>query len=423
MPDITPSYDYGNISPASANWPLWWEEIRSRRFWHVKTFGWNSETKPDFDGQFPGAELIASSVNVDNSIDYLFMYEGCLVHVWWSRNELSVYFASNYRSLFPALEEKLKAVFPEMQLILGKEVRLKFWFMGPNGNGAAFNRLLAVPDWEEIHLNYGQVIRDEMERLCGTFRPSHGGQLLLWQGPPGTGKTFAIRSLVREWAKWCDASYIVDPESFFGNSNYMMQVLLDSNRGPFSSEYDEDGKPTAERWKLIILEDSGELLSNDAKQRTGQALSRLLNIADGLIGQGLKVLILITTNEQMDSLHEAISRPGRCASKIVFPRLSKDEAIEWAHHNDITMDVEGDMSLAELYGVMEGFTKAPEQTKRSIGFNQGESSTKKKADTKRRLGFDVSSRPEPEEVASSDQTAYTEEVPVEPGREEYIYDD
>jgi len=418
-------YDFGNISPASSNWPIFWGEVRARGFNHVKTYGWNTEMKPDFDGQFEGAELLASSISTEQSIDYLFMLDGCLVHVWWARNELSLYFASSERGLFLLLEEKLKVVFPEMQLVLGKEVRLKFWFMGPNGNGTAFNRLLTVPNWKEIELNYGHIIRDEMERLTGAFRPSHGGQLLLWQGPPGTGKTFAIRSLVREWAKWCDANYIVDPESFFGNSNYMMQVLLDSSRGPFAQEYDDDGNPVTERWKLIILEDSGELLANDAKQRTGQALSRLLNIADGLIGQGLRVLILITTNEEMDSLHEAISRPGRCASKIVFPRLSKDEAITWAHENGLSIDIEGDMSLAELYGVVEGFAKAPEQPKRSIGFAHKEAHKENisKSVEKRQLGFQVGSRAVPEPFQGGDQTAYTEESPMEPGKETYIDED
>ena len=135
------------------------------------------------------------------------------------------------------------------------------------------------------------------------------------------------------------------------------------------------------------------------------------------------MLILITTNEEMDSLHEAISRPGRCASKIVFPRLSKDEAIEWAAANNLSFDVEGDMSLAELYGVAEGFSKTPEAPKRQLGFHHSESSEKKKVEPKRSIGFDVGSRPEPETVAGGDQTMYTEEVPIEPGLEEYVFDD
>ena len=48
----------------------------------------------------------------------------------------------------------------------------------------------------------------------------------------------------------------------------------------------------------------------DAKERTGQALSRFLNVVDGLIGQGLRLLVLVTSNEELGKLHPAVSRPG-----------------------------------------------------------------------------------------------------------------
>ena len=41
-----------------------------------------------------------------------------------------------------------------------------------------------------------------------------------------------------------------------------------------------------ERWRLLLLEDCDELIRGEAKQSTGQALSRLLNLTDGLLGQG-----------------------------------------------------------------------------------------------------------------------------------------
>ena len=65
-------------------------------------------------------------------------------------------------------------------------------------------------------------------------------------------------------------------------------------------------------WKLVVLEDSGELLSIDAHERTGQALSRLLNVTDGVLGQGTKAIVLVTTNEPLRKLHPAIRRAGRC---------------------------------------------------------------------------------------------------------------
>ena len=75
-------------------------------------------------------------------------------------------------------------------------------------------------------------------------------------------------------------------------------------------------------WKLVILEDTGELLTADASARTGHALSRLLNITDGMLGQGSKTLFLITTNEPLESFHEAVARPGRCASQVEFLPMS-----------------------------------------------------------------------------------------------------
>ena len=397
------TFDVSQVSPSGLTQPIWWEEISSRGYRHITAFAWQSEKKPNLSADFPGIEIIASH-NTKWTMDYLAVIDDCLVEVFWNRDELNVTVAGKSED-FSVLQEKFAVLYPVHQDEDETRVSLKFWFNAPNGMGAAYARLLAVPEWKEIEDNYGQVIKDEFSRLTGSFRPSHGGQLLLWQGPPGTGKTFAIRALVREWVDWCDGAYIVDPDAFFHNANYMMQVMLDEggqnyrrkkklaltvpgSPGVDDDEYD-DGAPEDDeddvRWKLVILEDSGELLASDAKQRTGQALSRLLNIADGLIGQGLKVLILITTNEEMDSLHDAVSRPGRCASKIVFPRLTKDEANVWMKKHDLP-EVDGDRSLAELYGESEHFTKKAEGKQpyqRELGFNVP------KKQERRAIGFDT----------------------------------
>ena len=84
----------------------------------------------------------------------------------------------------------------------------------------------------------------------------------------------------------------------------MLDVLLDDDD-------DESG------WRLLILEDTGELLAADAKYQTGQGLSRLLNVVDGLIGQGLRVIVLVTTNEPLRAAPPGgrpagpVRRPGR----------------------------------------------------------------------------------------------------------------
>jgi hypothetical protein len=145
--------------------------------------------------------------------------------------------------------------------------------------------------------------------------------------------------------------YVTDPEAFFGTSpRYMLDLLLD----------EEDD----ELWRLLVLEDTGELLAADAKLRTGQGLSRLLNVVDGLIGQGLRVLVLVTTNDKAGSLNPAVARPGRCAAVIEFTELDDSEATEWLARNDVDSPA-GASTLAELYALAAGHVPP---ARRRIGF-------------------------------------------------------
>jgi ATP-dependent 26S proteasome regulatory subunit len=107
---------------------------------------------------------------------------------------------------------------------------------------------------------------------------------------------------------------------------------------------------------VLILEDTGELLSPDAKAVIGQGLSRFLNVVDGLIGQGLRVLVLVTTNEPIRTLHPAVARPGRCAANIEFLPLSAAEANAWLKRHRHEEQVQDATLLASLYAVLEGET-------------------------------------------------------------------
>jgi len=102
------------------------------------------------------------------------------------------------------------------------------------------------------------------------------------------------------------------------------------------------------RWRLLILEDAGELIAADARAVTGQALSRLLNVADGLLGQGTRTLVLITTNEPVGKLHPAARRPGRCLADIEFTAFPPSEANEWLATHGQRHLVDKPTPLAEL---------------------------------------------------------------------------
>lgn len=255
---------------------------------------------------------------------------------------------------------------------------INFWSLGPHGP-ANFMRRIAIPEWKDIQPNYSESVRGELDRLMSfeNGRWSENGQLLLWQGEPGTGKTYALRAMANSWREWCDFHYITDSDQFFGgSSNYLLSVLL-SGSSPVDSMgvddyWDEAAtypgskkKQKEQRWKLLILEDAGELLTADASSVVGQALSRLLNTVDGMIGQGLRVIVLVTTNEEIGKLHPALSRHGRCASQIEFQPLTPDESRAWLDSHGSDNQSGGRYSLAELYGLLAGNDEAE---KISVGF-------------------------------------------------------
>lgn len=217
------------------------------------------------------------------------------------------------------------------------EIRVQFWYM--TGDGPTFRpRNLEAPTWDEIQENYSGDVTSTLERLMSmTEWDPTPGKLILWRSPPGTGKTYALRALCRTWAEWATVSYICDPETMLqGNPGYLIEVV---------TREDED------KWHLIVLEDSGELMMPAANAQQGQGLSRLLNTVDGLLGQGLKVVFLITTNEDIGKLHEALSRPGRCAMDLEFGVFKQAEGQAWLDARGYVGEpVHGEQTLAKLYG-------------------------------------------------------------------------
>ncbi|WP_327372385.1 DUF5925 domain-containing protein [Thermomonospora echinospora] len=228
------------------------------------------------------------------------------------------------------------------------QVEMGFWHMARHGPSRR-ERIISADTWADIRGNYTAPVAEALDRVMTLDRDRVSGRLLLLHGPPGTGKTTALRALARSWAGWCQADCVLDPEVLFGDPGYLMQVAVGTD------DDDEAGR----RWRLLILEDCDELIRGEAKQSTGQGLSRLLNLTDGMLGQGRDVLVAITTNEDLARLHPAVIRPGRCLAQIEVGPLSHAEAVRWLGEDADPGAVGPDgATLAELVALRKGESPA-----------------------------------------------------------------
>lgn len=282
---------------------------------------------------------------VDSGSDDLFRGKDWIAHInYYKRSKTATI------SVAGATEDIITQVYSDIRGSLPIEeksadpriVPVNYWQRSQHGY-ARRERNIDVRTWADIAPNYPQVNKG-LEKLINLTPDQIRGRLILLYGPPGTGKTTFLRAVSTEWREWCSLECVMDPEVMFGDSSYLQEVMF----GDYGSDND--------KWHLVILEDAGELVASDAKSQTGQALSRLLNMTDGILGQGAKVLVAITANEKHEHMHKAITRPGRCLAQVEIGKLSYEQSREWIYREmkePVPMAVR-EYTLADLIALRNG---------------------------------------------------------------------
>jgi ATPase family associated with various cellular activities (AAA) len=189
---------------------------------------------------------------------------------------------------------------------------------------------------EELGLHYGSDFLPWKESILSTLAKKCAGIHLL-RGDPGTGKTSFIRYLV-EVLRTTHRFYFLPSYEYARVGNGTLIEFL-------HAEHNEH-----RNLQFVVVMEDAEAVLMPRKVDTGLSVSAMLNLADGLLGEGLNLQFICTVNCEIAELDAAIVRPGRLRTARDFRLLTHSEAIELAQHRGLPVPVQRrEYSLAEIY--------------------------------------------------------------------------
>ena len=198
--------------------------------------------------------------------------------------------------------------------------------------------------------HYNEDFEQVSERIITTLQNDNESGLVLFHGDPGTGKTSYLKHLL----------HTIGTKKLI----YMPPDLTEHLSSPGFITF-----MMSEAVNSILLIEDAENVLRHREAGGNQAVSNILNLSDGILGDVLKLQIVCTFNSKLEEIDPALLRPGRCIAEYRFEKLSVDSAtnlMDKLHGADVPWAPK-EMTLAEVFN----FKKPKDRTKskkRGVGF-------------------------------------------------------
>jgi ATP-dependent 26S proteasome regulatory subunit len=137
----------------------------------------------------------------------------------------------------------------------------------------------------------------------------------------------------------------------------MAKVLTDPSFVPFLMRYPNS---------VLVIEDAENVILDRSSNGDSEAVSNILNITDGILGDCMNVKIVATFNIEKTRIDKALLRKGRLIAEYEFNKLSKDKTNKILNKLYGNVVSDSGMTLSDIYNYNDIVGLDNKQTK--IGF-------------------------------------------------------
>jgi hypothetical protein len=205
-----------------------------------------------------------------------------------------------------------------------------------------------IPPFElDVSENYNDDFLPVHEEIIRELDVKDGNGVVILHGSPGTGKTYYLRYLCKILKK---KILFIPPSLVSSMTDPSFVNILSKHKN-----------------SIMLIEDADNVLRKRDEASDIQTISSILNIADGMLTDVLKLQIVATFNTNLSNIDSAFLRKGRLIATHEFKPLNASKAQKLSDKLGFSTKIEKDTSLADIYN-QHKVNFAEGKDKKRVGF-------------------------------------------------------